>query len=131
MRKLIGLIILCLNISVYGFTSNPTLKVPRWKPYDFVFKSATQPTNQFAVNFTASITGPDNIQMTLPGFYDGNNVWKIRFSPTKEGKWTITTHSDQPDLDKQQAQLICIKNSNGSIHGGLQIDRVKQTPFHL
>jgi len=129
MRKLIVLIMLCLNISVYGVTSNPTLKVQRWKPYDFAFKSTAKPTNPFAVNFTASITGPDNIQMTLPGFYDGNNVWKIRFSPTKEGRWTITTHSDQPDLDKQQAQLICVKNSNGSIHGGLQIDPVNRHHF--
>jgi len=129
MRKLIILIILCLNISVYGVTSNPTLKLQRWKPYDFVFKSTAQPINPFAVKFTASITGPDNIQMTLPGYYDGNNIWKIRFSPTKEGKWTIITHSDQPDLDKQQTQLVCIKNQNGSIHGGLQIDPVNRHHF--
>jgi len=67
--------------------------------------------------------------MTLPGFYDGNNIWKIRFSPTKEGRWTITTHSDLPDLDKQHSQLVCIKNQNVSIHGGLQIDPVNRHHF--
>lgn len=48
--------------------------------------------------------------MTLPGFYDGNDTWKIRFAPAKEGEWTITAHSDVLELDNQQVKLECMSN---------------------
>ncbi|WP_371514847.1 DUF5060 domain-containing protein [Brevundimonas denitrificans] len=34
-----------------------------------------------------------------PGFYDGEGVWRVRFSPPEEGSWTWTIRSDLADLD--------------------------------
>ena len=34
-----------------------------------------------------------------PGFYDGDGIWRVRFSPPSEGAWTWTITSDLPDLD--------------------------------
>jgi hypothetical protein len=71
------------------------------------------------------------LKFTLPGFYDGDNIWKIRFSPTKEGSWTITTHSDVLELDNQQVKLECISNINKNVHGGLMVDPGKTISFYL
>lgn len=121
------LFVLCCILSHYGSASNPS--VQKWKPYDFEFKSALAPANPFTVAFYAEINGPDGAKFTLPGFYDGNSTWKIRFSPTKEGKWTLTTHSEIADLNNRIVQLYCERNKNKAIHGSIQLDSVNTQHF--
>lgn len=105
------------------------VKVAKWQPYDFEFKSTTEPSNPFTVNFSADITGPNGIKLNLPGFYNGNKIWKLRFSPTKEGTWTITTRSDESSLNNQRTKLLCIKNKNPKMHGGLLVDPKNKQHF--
>jgi len=133
MKKL-SLLLLFVSMSfVFGFAGNETLLIQKWKPTDMEFKTSItwqfSPTCPFEVDFHADITGPDNIKMTLPGFYDGFDTWKIRFAPTKEGEWTIITHSDVVELDNQQVKLVCIPNSNSKVHGALIVDR--ENPHHF
>ncbi|MBC7828751.1 MAG: DUF4038 domain-containing protein [Chitinophagaceae bacterium] len=109
----------CVNILT---AQRSEIKLPRWEPRDFEFTCNADSTNPFIVQFSADITGPDGIKFTIPGFYDGNNKWKIRFSATKKGKWSIKTRSDLSCLNNQQAQLVCTKNKNSGIHGGLLVD---------
>jgi len=35
-------------------------------------------------------TGPDGIKTTVPGFWDGDGAWKIRFTPSQEGTWNYS-----------------------------------------
>lgn len=133
MRKL-SLSFLFVSMSIiFGLAGNVTMKVEKWKPTDLEFKTSItwqfSPTGPFEVDFHADITGPDNIKMTLPGFYDGENSWKVRFAPTKEGEWTLTTHSDVLELDNQQIKLECISNKNNKVHGGLVVDPAN--PHHF
>lgn len=121
-------------VCVSSFAENETIPIQKWKPVDLTFETNARswrycPTNPFEIDFYAEVTGPDNISFTLPGFYDGNYTWKIRFSPTKEGIWNITTHSEVIDLDKQQTKLECIKNENEDVHGGLLIET--ENPYHF
>jgi hypothetical protein len=133
MKKSICLLILFCLYNIYVFAGNETLKVQKWNPIDLEFKTSItwrfSPTDQFEVSFYAEITGPDNISFSTPGFYDGNDTWKIRFSPTKEGEWSITTHSEVIELDKQQIKLECINNKNKNVHGGLLVD--PENPHHF
>jgi len=128
MKKLACLFYFYFLTNVCSYASNDS-KVSKWNPYDLEFKCASTSANPFTIVFFAEITGPGGIKLKLPGFYDGNNTWKIRFSPTKEGKWTITTLSDIPDLNNQKTQVMCIGNENKNIHGGLRIDTVN--PHHF
>lgn len=133
MKKTTILTILICLISVNGFASEPELKVQKWTPVDLEFKTRItwrfSPTGPFDVSFSADITGPDNVKFTLPGFYDGNDTWKIRFSPTKEGEWNISTRSEVLELDNKQVKLICIKNENENIHGGILVDPLNPQHF--
>jgi hypothetical protein len=122
MKKSFALFVIFCYLSIAGFASKPDLKVQKWNPCDLSFKSSAAPVNPFAVSFSADITGPGNIKLSLPGFYDGNNCWKIRFSATKEGKWNITTRSSISDLNNQQTKIVCVVDKNKNLHGGLQID---------
>ena len=129
MIKRLYLFVIFCSLTICSFASQPDLEVPKWSPCNLEFKSTTTPINPFTVGISANITGPKGIAIKLEGFYDGNNTWKIRFSPTIEGKWAITTHSDIPDLNNKQAQVLCVGNDNKNIHGELQIDPVIKHHF--
>jgi len=99
-----------------------TTQVPRWQPQDFVFtNNSAAPSNPFQVSFSADATGPGGVKLSLLGFYDGGANWKIRFSPTVEGNWTLTTHSNLSGLNQQQASLVCI-HQNAGVHGPIKVD---------
>ncbi|WP_429063345.1 DUF5060 domain-containing protein [Chitinophaga sp. W2I13] len=36
--------------------------------------------------------------ISVPGFYDGNGIYKIRFMPPNEGKWNYVTLSNVKTL---------------------------------
>lgn len=38
----------------------------------------------------AIFTGPDGTQINVPGFWDGEDSWKIRFTPSQTGTWKYT-----------------------------------------
>ena len=103
--------------------------VPRWQPQDFEFTAKTNSSKPFYVSFNATVTAPDGKSFVVPGFYDGNGVWKIRVSPTMEGHWTLLTRSELPDLDNRRAACDCGANTNRKIHGILRVDR--EHPHHF
>jgi len=100
----------------------PALQVQRWHPHDFVFHSDAKAENPFAVPFSAEVTGPGDVRFSMPGFFDGDGTWKVRISPTAEGRWSIITRSTLPSLDGRRTSLDCIPNTAARIHGGLRID---------
>src|SRR5215831_13457768 len=72
--------------------------VEQYHTHDFAF-SASVPGNPFDVEVKGEFEGPGGVRLTVPGFYDGKGVWKIRFSPTVTGRWTLRTISETPTLN--------------------------------
>ena len=54
--------------------------------------------------------------VAVDGFYDGDEVYRVRFMPDEEGEWTFTTRSNQPDLSGKSGRFICGPASSGN-HG--------------
>jgi hypothetical protein len=108
--------------------TDSTIRVPRWQLYDFAFTNRSEQDNSFQVPFSADLTGPDRTRMVLPGFHDGDGTWKVRFSPTREGKWQLVTRSSVPELDGRRVQFVCAPGASG-VHGGVRVD--PQHPRHF
>jgi hypothetical protein len=108
--------------------TDPSIRVPRWQPHDFSFTNLVEGENPFQVPFSAVLTGPDRTRMVLPGFYDGNGTWKVRFSPTTEGDWQLITRSSVSALDGQHVQFLCTPNTS-RVHGSVRVD--PQHPRHF
>ena len=102
--------------------SKSPLCVPRWEPHDFAFPSQTRHANPFTASFSARVHGPDEVRFDAHGFHDGRGRWKIRLAPWLEGHWSLVTHSNDPDLDGQHAELTCVANEDPDAHGGLRVD---------
>jgi hypothetical protein len=104
--------------------ASEAVRVPCWEPHEFIFGSEARLENPFQVAFAAEATGPGGSRLNLPGFFDGNGTWKVRFAPTVEGEWSLQTHSEVAALNNRHATLVCISNLASNFHGGLHVDSV-------
>ena len=103
--------------------------VPRFSPADVELRGGDGGANPFLVQVSAVVTGPHGTSMVVPGFYDGDGVWKIRFCPNVEGTWGYVTHSADPELDGQRGEVRCVASENSRVHGALMVD--PQHPHHF
>jgi hypothetical protein len=46
--------------------------------------------------------GPSGNEFRIPGFYDGDGTWRVRFSPPESGQWAarVVSRPTDPDLDR-------------------------------
>jgi hypothetical protein len=105
------------------------VQIQQYHSHDFSFRAQTA-GNPFDIELDGEFTGPDGIRLTVPGFYDGNGTWKIRFSPTRVGQWTLRTKSTVGALNgKTEAAIECTPNRHTGIHGALRVDAAN--PYHF
>jgi hypothetical protein len=105
------------------------ITIEQYHPHDFAL-TAQAPGNPFDVDVRAEFVGPDGTRIVVPGFFAGGNTWKVRFSPTLVGGWSMTTVSPVAALNGHTETAIeCVKNSNPEIHGGLRVDAANRHHF--
>lgn len=108
-----------------------TLDLERYHLVDLVLAppDLVAPGNPFDVDFAATFRGPGASALTIPGFYDSEKGYVVRFSPNVEGTWHYESHSDVSSLDGIAGQVRCVPNSNPNLHGQLLVDR--EHPHHF
>jgi hypothetical protein len=68
-------------------------RVPRFERYEAAFESAmayVDPLHDLE-RFEARFVSPSGRVVTVPGFWDGGRVFRVRFSPDEEGAWSYET----------------------------------------
>lgn len=119
--------VLVLLASMHAHTA---VKLEQYHVYELAFRGSENHENEFMVGVSASFEGPGGEKLTIPGFYDGANTWKLRFSPTSIGKWSYATRCEaDAGIDAKQGEIECVPNTNPNIHGGLKVDR--EHPRHF
>jgi len=89
----------------------------KWAPIEIVFKGPKSKgrgePNPFAISLDVLFTGPGGSKYRVPGFYDGDgrggldgNVWKVRFSADKTGRWKYVSQSRNSRLDGRSGEFI-------------------------
>jgi hypothetical protein len=69
------------------------IEVPRYESVELTLEIDAEYSNPYdarEVVLEGLFTGPDGSDMTIPGFWDGEGSWKIRFTPSQEGLWTYS-----------------------------------------
>ena len=78
--------------------------VPKWGRFEQAFESSVQYENPIqSATLTIAFTSPGGETIRVYGFWDGANTWRVRFSPSMEGKWSWAT--------------TCSDNQNRGLHG--------------
>lgn len=73
--------------------------------------------------------------VTVPGFYDGDGRYRVRFSPPTTGQWDYATSCNLATLDKRSGSLTVTEPSRDN-HGPIQIFKTfylqyaNGTPYH-
>ncbi|MBO9598251.1 MAG: DUF5060 domain-containing protein, partial [Cohnella sp.] len=97
----------------------------QWGIYEMTL-SGPQCGNPFTdVTLHAEFTH-GNRRLRVPGFYDGEGVYRIRFMPDSAGQWSYRTSSNARSMDGIQGEIDCAGPAQGN-HGPV---RVKDT-FHF
>ncbi len=71
----------------------------------------------------------------VPGFYDGDGIFRIRFSPNVQGEWSYKTESNLSIISGKKGKFNCVPPS-GINHGPLKIvntyylQYADETPFY-
>ena len=93
--------------------------VERWGVYEIALKGPTNGNPFLDVRFAARFTqGYDSVE--VPGFYDGDGIYRVRFSPEKLGAWSYETISGTAELNGKTGEFIVTKPS-GANHGPVRV----------
>jgi hypothetical protein len=122
-------LVLFLWLGLAGLSARAAVTIQQYHSHDFSFR-ATAAGNPFDAALTGDFTGPDGARLLVPGFHDGDGVWKIRFAPTRLGEWSMKTVSTLAALDaKTESGITCVENRHPNIHGPLRVDAAH--PHHF
>ena len=103
--------------------------IEQYQPVDLKFKVGNDEVAAFYEEVHTVFNGPGGKSLFLPGFYNGNGYWLIRFSPITVGIWNYEISSNNTELDGIKGTVECIEKTNDSIHGGLLVNR--ENPHHF
>ena len=85
--------VVCAAVSSYGNAAR-AVSVEMWRATELVFEAGADydATGADAVTFDAVFTHESGEKVSRPGFWDGGKTFRVRFAPTKPGRWSwITT----------------------------------------
>ena len=90
-----------------------------WAPYlEWSLSAPSQDGNPFDVSAQATFTHePSGATVTSGMFYDGDGVWKFRFSGTQLGRWTFETSSPIESLHGRRGQVRIAPNPDPDVRG--------------
>lgn len=91
----------------------------KWNVFEAAFSGPANGNPYLDVSLSATFSC-GNRTVTVPGFHDGEDTYRIRFSPDTEGEWGYITHSATPALDGQSGSFTCTPASPG-VHGPVHV----------
>jgi hypothetical protein len=97
----------------------PRTPIAKWDHFEGSFAGPSSGNPYLEVTFDAVFSNAER-QIRVPGFYDGDGVFKIRFMPDVEGVWEFKTISNFDALDGLTGVFDCA-GARPSIHGPVRV----------
>ncbi|MBN1640685.1 MAG: DUF4038 domain-containing protein [Anaerolineae bacterium] len=93
------------------------VQIPRFGQLGHVYQHTGQYANPYvAIDAAAELVAPGGGRRRIPLFWDGEDTWRLRFSPDQVGVWRWTTHSEDAGLDGQSGACVVVPSGlQGSI----------------
>jgi hypothetical protein len=92
--------------------------VPRWEMHEFELHGRCHVGNPFRdAALVGEFTAPSSKRITVEGFHDGGDTWRLRFAPDEEGEWRYLLRGEGVELF-ESGQLRCVAPKD---HGFIRI----------
>jgi hypothetical protein len=93
--------------------------VQRWDVFEVTHAGPASGNPYLDVQWSATFSHGDQ-HLTVPGFYDGDGIYRVRFSPPAAGDWQYETQSNRPELHGQCGSFVA-EVPTGNNHGPVQV----------
>ena len=103
-------------------------ELPRYETLELVVDLDADYANPYdarEVALDATFTAPDGSTWQAPGFWDGEEAWRVRFTPSQEGEWRYTVTIQDSNGASQPAAgsfQVIPSNHHGWVRIGNQVD---------
>ncbi len=112
MRNMFIFLLLLFSASYVLAAETPLYS--RWEQ-TFTAGNDTPSTTELRVEFTS----PDGKKTTVPGYWDGGKMWRVRFLPTAAGAWNYTTKCSPP-IDGLHGQQGTVQVTAGQVEQAIK-----------
>ena len=115
-------------------TAQTPSAVERWGVFEASFNDRVPDLLPVETVLFATFTQGDK-SLTVPGFWDGEHTFKVRFSPPTVGAWKFKTTSRRPGLNDRSGSFMAVEPTGGN-HGPIQVFKTfylryaDGTPYH-
>ena len=111
---------LLINAALAVVSASSTLAaVEQWGTYEIVLEGPRSGNPYLSTRLSARFTRAGEM-VSVPGFYEGNGIYKVRFMPPSAGEWRYETASDVPELNGRVGTCTATKPS-GNNHGPVRV----------
>lgn len=101
-------------------------RVPLYSPFELRLTTMQQHGNPYLdVNVTSIFTAPSGKEMRLAGFWDGGQIWRVRFAPTERGTWNYRIESNDAEL----ATSGTFEAINSNRRGFVRVSKTRPSGF--
>jgi hypothetical protein len=97
------------------------MQVEQWDIFELVLGGPQSPNPFVDVTLAADFRFGHRV-LSPEGFYDGDGIYRIRFMPDAEGRWTYTTRSSVAALDGLTGDFECTAPSAAN-HGPVRVHK--------
>ncbi len=120
MRRIVnGMMFAAVCVSSVWAAERADTAPEQWGLYEVDLKGPSDGTPFLDVSLSARFT-QDNRIVNVPGFWDGGDVYRIRFMPPTRGKWEFETLSNRSELSGKRG-LFQVGAATGNNHGPVQV----------
>jgi len=142
LRKTTLSIIFFLALLAFGYRNisahTQVDTAPQWQEVELVFEAEQEYNNPYTdVEMAVEFSGPDGQELRRQAFWDGNNVWRVRFaSPAAAGEWiwrSISSETTDSGLHGHSGTLRATEYSGENkllLHGLLRMSPEGRNVIH-
>ncbi len=114
------LVTCCLSLIVAPAVRGETIATAeQWGVFEVTLAGPADGNPFVEVELAATFTQGER-SVRVAGFYDGEGVYKIRFSPETTGEWRYTTTSNRPALHGQSG-TVAVTAARAGNHGPVRV----------
>lgn len=123
-----------LSFLVCVFFTVAAPAVEQWGMYEVAFSGPPGGNPYLDVQWSATFTQGSRT-VVVPGFWDGDGTYRVRFSPPTPGEWRYETRSTAPELNGKTGTFTATAPA-GNNHGPVEVFHTfhlrfaNGTPFH-
>ncbi len=108
---------------------NAQYSCEKWSVLDISITSGKTSAKPLDVEFGAVFSQENGKRLNIPAFYNGDNTWVLRFSPSETGEWTFRTWSSERSLAGKTGTVSVLPSGKEDEHGPLVISKKNPQKF--